>query len=281
MKDVVYRHIASSQPSDLLKWLSPDEIVSNNAGSAGLSKIDPLSLAYFFHATPTEHNLESILKSKNIEVRHEKAFKGAFVSTEPEYGFGKYVFVFNRSIERLSTLEHGFKLGAEKYWAGFSRNIPINERTLSCIILDDTRDALTVENRTNSIFSRICCCGSNKSEPSAKDLAEKAALEHRIEAWTGRKITVILRSELENRLDKIKALGVGIPKEWPDEGQAMAQKVQSTMQLRLKIRYAEPVAAARIAVRGRIGLGASANYERGWAKEKAAEERELRVLQTI
>lgn len=87
----------------------------------------------FYHAT-SKKGLEGILKTRKVEVRHEKAFRGAFVSTQPETRFGKYVLVFNRNIERLSHLNHGFSNG-DAYWAGFSCNIPVNATTLHSILV--------------------------------------------------------------------------------------------------------------------------------------------------
>ena len=46
--------------------------------------------AAYYHATSL-NGLEGILKSGRIKVRHEQAYKGAFVSTRPELSFGNYV----------------------------------------------------------------------------------------------------------------------------------------------------------------------------------------------
>jgi len=150
----------------------------------------------FYHAT-SRQGLEEILKNGKIEVRHEKAYRGAFVSTKPETGFGKYILVFNRNIERLSHLNHGFSVG-NAYWAGFSHDIPVNEMTLSSIL---------VHNGT---------------------YGEASTMEDSCNVWTGRKIEV-------NNLSQYNSISSDkdIPKEWPG-GDLNASAVQQTMKIRVK-----------------------------------------------
>lgn len=150
----------------------------------------------FCHATSLE-GLEGILKGEKIEVRHEKLYRGAFVSTKPETDFGKYVLVFNRSIERLSHLTHGFSVG-DAYWAGFSRDIPVNQETLNCILLHE---------------------GSFR---------EANRLERQCAAWGGRPVEVKTFSDrglMEGYQD--------IPHEWPG-GDPHAHAIQKTMAIRAR-----------------------------------------------
>jgi hypothetical protein len=149
----------------------------------------------FYHAT-TWQGLKGILKSRKIEVRHEKAYRGAFVSTKPETGFGKYILVFNRNIERISQLNHGFSVG-NAYWAGFSHDIPVNEMTLSRILIH------------------------NGNYDEASKLADSCNI------WTGRQIDV------ENLSPHNQISDQDIPKEWPG-ADPKADAIEQTMKIRIK-----------------------------------------------
>lgn len=189
LSSTVYRPIVPMK-SHKVKWLNETEISS---------KVNASWQASFFHAT-SEKALKSILKDGKVEVRHEKAFRGAFVSTRPELSFGKCVLAFKRNIERLSPLEHGFTINEKTYWAGFSRDIPANTKTLACIILN------------------------SKSEK------ERQELEKQCEEWTGRKFEVIKMDDAWDKLNTVEAMGMGIPQEWPEEGERFGQNVLNVMQ---------------------------------------------------
>lgn len=149
----------------------------------------------FYHTTSYE-GLKGILQSGKIEVKHEKAYRGAFVSDRPETVFGKYVLVFNRNIERLSNLEHGFPASyGDAFWAGFSRDIPVNGSTLRCVLYDDD--------------------GSIKEEDLKKSCY----------TWAKRDIEV-------NRYPHSNTSQHRIPIEWPDEDRAITIKIQNTMRIR-------------------------------------------------
>ena len=87
-------------------------------------------LPRYYHAT-NKDGFINILKSGEIQVRHQKMYKGAFVSTKPEK-FGPYVFVFGRDIERRTGFalnnanrkENGFAYDMA-YWAGFADRLPV------------------------------------------------------------------------------------------------------------------------------------------------------------
>jgi len=162
----------------------------------------------FYHATSWK-GLEGILKSGKIEVRHEKAYRGAFVSTQPETKFGKYILVFNRNIERLSHLNHGFSVG-NSYWAGFSHDIPVNATTLSRILVDSEKHGET------STLSDSC------------------------NIWTGRNIEVkklFRNSQISGDKD--------IPKGWPGidpNASAILKTIKTRLQQQeLKIKQSVPV----------------------------------------
>jgi len=149
----------------------------------------------FYHATSSK-GLEGILKSRRIEVRHEKAYRGAFVSTKPETSFGKYVLVLDRSGERLSVLQHGFNIG-NAYWAGHAGDIPVTANNLKKVLVTDA------SSREVSTLSRDC------------------------QTWTGRSITV---ESFDSRNSTINA-NQEIPKEWPgDDPHAAA--IHQTLRIR-------------------------------------------------
>lgn len=181
-----------------VRWLSSEEV------DARIQHI--CSQAFFYHAT-SEKALESILKSKRVEVRHEKAYRGAFASTQPETGFGRCILAFRRNIERLSTLQHGFPLCWYTYWAGFSRDIPVTEETLAYIMLDG---------------------GSYQ---------ECQEMKAKVSAWAGRPIEVITLSSARRYLNEVQNLGMGIPSEWPGND-PQKDTIINTMRARAAAQYA-------------------------------------------
>ena len=192
LADTVYRPITRGRP---IRWLNNEEA---SAGGT-CSKANIVSKGVFFHAT-SEKALESILKARKVEVRHEKAYRGAFVSTRPELNFGPCVLAFKRNIERLSELHHGFnKANENTYWAGFSQDIPVNDRTLAYIILNSHSES------------------------------ERKRLQNQCRTWTGRTIQVILNDEVDLPGE------VAIPKEWPEEGEQAAQKIFYAMQVAIPV----------------------------------------------
>lgn len=211
LADTVYKPILPLRNRQV-KWLSAEE-VDHCANRAWIAASIYLC-SCFFHAT-SEPALESILKSKKIEVRHEKLFRGAFVSSKPETGFGRCILALKRTIERLSPLEHGFQVDQNTYWAGFSRDVPVAESTLAYIILDG---------------------GSYQDCQS---------LETRCEQWTGRQIKVISLRDAEMHLRFVQGLEMGIPSEWPLEDSRMGQKILNTLLVRtgqmLQARVRQPM----------------------------------------
>ncbi len=209
-KDTIFQPV-TAYSSRKIEWISPQEVDTR------ISKVwqgaSQYNHSFFYHAT-SEASLEAILKSKKVEVRHEKAFRGAYVSTTPETGFGRCILAFKKKIERLSTLEHGFPL-SHAYWAGFSRDIPVTESTLAYIILDD---------------------GSYQ---------ECQSLQDRCSAWLGKPISVISLRDAKEHLGNIKDLKMGIPIEWPSVSRdnRMNETILMTLQAR-----------ATVAVQARVSL---------------------------
>ena len=203
LANVVYRPIIRGLHQRQIQWLSNQEVNSKIQDMFG--RINSQNQGFYFHATPTENALQSILTSRRVEVRHEKAFKGAFVSTVPEKGFGRYILVFNRSIERLSPLNHGFTINQHTYWAGFRHDIPVTASTLAYIMLDE---------------------GDNE---------EVRGLQDRVRQWTGNNaVTVISLNDVAHKLDKIRGLDMGIPSEWPgtDDDNGIGQPILNTLRAR-------------------------------------------------
>ena len=192
--ETVYRHVTTENSP--VKWLSPQEISDRiNADFEQKTRFP-----YFYHAT-SKAGLEGILTSQRIEVRHEKAFRGAFVSNRPELSFGQSILALNRRIERLSPLQHGFTIDRKTYWAGFSQSIPVTEKTLAYII--------------------------HNGDQQACDALAKDCL-----TLTGRNIKVIpFSSDGSDLCRRISNLGMGIPHEWRDESPTVGQKIFNVLQI--------------------------------------------------
>lgn len=80
----------------------------------------------WYHATKLT-GFHGIVQGKNIEVRHEQAYKGAWVSSQREGSFGGYVFSLSNKISRLSS---GVFIGFEyvdRKWRGVQQAIPLPE----------------------------------------------------------------------------------------------------------------------------------------------------------
>lgn len=210
LADTVYRSV---QRDRQVKWLSAEEVDQRTTNVWRQASV--CNRSFFYHAT-SERALESILKSKKVEVRHEKAFRGAFVSNQPETGFGRCILAFKRNIERLSSLEHGFQTGQNRYWAGFSRDIPVTDSTLAYIMLDGGTEA------------------------------ECRDMEARCQQWTGRPIKVVSLRDAEEHLASVQRLDMGIPSEWPSEDNRVGQKILNTLRARAAI--AVQTAAPRVAI---------------------------------
>lgn len=196
--NLVYRPVLSLANRNV-QWLSKREVDQRIPDAWNEASIHKHS--FFYHAT-SEKGLESILKSKRVEVRHEKAFRGAFVSTQPETGFGRCILAFRKNIERLSPLEHGFEIGQRAYWAGFSGDIPVTDSTLAYVILDK---------------------GSQ---------SECSDLQTRCKLWTGRDIPVLSLQSAAKHILSIEGMNRGIPKEWPSEGEAKGKEILRTLKAR-------------------------------------------------
>ncbi len=215
LADLVYKRIQPLKDRQV-NWLSSNEIDQRLIRSWKRANLHNHS--FYYHAT-SEKALESILKSKKVEVRHEKLFKGAFVSTKPETGFGRCILAFKSNIERLSKLEHGFQAGENTYWAGFSHEIPVTDSTLAYVILDK----------------------GNQQECQE--------LEQRCQQWTDRPIKVISLEDAKTHLQSIEQLDMGIPSEWKSDNEKTGTMILNTLRASAAVqaptvRLRQPVAMA-------------------------------------
>lgn len=87
----------------------------------------------YFHATGLDKAVK-ILSSGKIKRVDLGIYKGAFVSSKPELGYGAVVFALNRSIETGPVLNAKFERRA--HWVGFSSSIPVNLESLEYVAVD-------------------------------------------------------------------------------------------------------------------------------------------------
>lgn len=81
----------------------------------------------WYHAT-NQMNVQPIIQSGEIQVQHRQAYRGAWVSTQPEYSMGDCVFVFRH---RITALDPNVFIGYEKgkvRWRGLQAAIPMVEQ---------------------------------------------------------------------------------------------------------------------------------------------------------
>ncbi len=84
---------------------------------------DAILIPRWYHATHL-NNLWGILNVGEIEVRHRKAYKGAWVSNQRERGYGDHVLVFNQCLTQIDTQVFiGFEKGKVR-WRGLQKSIP-------------------------------------------------------------------------------------------------------------------------------------------------------------
>ena len=101
---------------------------------------EQIQIPRWYHAT---NYYNEIIDSGKVEVRHEKAFKGAWVSTQPELCFGDSVLAFNHRVNRLDEDKKQFVVFMNcefGWWRGIQVDIPLVYQTkkisnLSCVAL--------------------------------------------------------------------------------------------------------------------------------------------------
>jgi hypothetical protein len=89
----------------------------------------------YFHATGLDKavGILSMGKIKRVDLG---IYKGAFVSSKPELGYGAVVFALNRSIETVPVLNARFDHVPGSHWVGFSNSIPVNLNSLEYVAVD-------------------------------------------------------------------------------------------------------------------------------------------------
>ena len=239
MANTVYRQPGARWKNRTVRWLTDDEIRQALEGSKScwqyvvdlvqrILRIKTvtenifLQNARLYHET-SEENLMSILKSKQIEVRHKKAFKGAWCSIPTHTGlFGRVKLVLKatgagQSLERSSRLGKGFTVG-DQYWAGFSEAVRVDGDTLAGIIVDNP-------------------------EPGEIERLKEACTEAAC-----REIKVISLKDALPQIAALNSLQLGIPEEWPEEDYGPANAIRKDMRMAMP-QPPGPSSAAAVAVR--------------------------------
>ena len=147
----------------------------------------PQHKAVYFHATGLRE-AEQILRSGKIKRVDLSAYKGAFVSSRLELGYGPMVFALNRSIETVPVLNAQFDKVLSAHWVGFSSSIPVNLETLEYVAVD-------------------------VREFSTEDISEFAA---KLSKAAGREIQVKSAAEVAKTVvQRLDHENVCVPEEWP------------------------------------------------------------------
>lgn len=108
---------------DSLKRISKGKVYFQNQ-----SKLpeEMILIPRWYHATSQE-GIKGIIRSGKIEVRHEKAFRGAWVSTQRE-GFGPYVLSLSSKITQLDpSVFIGYEYDNRR-WRGIQQAIPLKRK---------------------------------------------------------------------------------------------------------------------------------------------------------
>ena len=173
-----------------VSWLPQEEV--NQRVNAVWNRHAAHNAAFFFHATSRD-NLEAILRSQQVEVRHQANYRGAFVSTLPETDFGTCILGFKKNIEQLSPITRHIPHTAHfrtfrpnntnGHWIGFSEAIPVTDQTLAYIMIDGTEQ-------------------------------QRQALAAQCPRWAGRPIEVFRLEDMRGEIQTVENLNLGIPAEW-------------------------------------------------------------------
>ncbi len=115
-----------------LKRISTSKVFFKN--QLGLEE-DMILIPRWYHAT-SKMGITGILTEGEIQVRHAKAFKGAWVSSEREESFGNYVLSISNKITNLDPQVFiGFTY-SDRRWRGVQKAIPIKkDQEMSNLVL--------------------------------------------------------------------------------------------------------------------------------------------------
>lgn len=95
---------------------------------------DMIHIPRWYHTTNSV-GVDGIIDLEEIQVRHERNFKGAWVSTERENAFGDYTFSFNNKIvDPNKKIVIGFE-HCDRRWRGLQQSIPLKtEENISHLV---------------------------------------------------------------------------------------------------------------------------------------------------
>jgi hypothetical protein len=143
-----------------------------------------------------------MLRTEKVTAQ-QSAWYGAFVAMErPADGYGPFVLAFNKRIERMSPLSTHVFEGQ----GGFLQDIPVNNDTLSYIII---RDGLWVR---EAIKKQALVEGASVDVTHPDQIREWVS--KKCKEWTGRDVKVLLEQEATLYMQKVQAMNLGFPKEW-------------------------------------------------------------------
>lgn len=129
-----------------------------------------VNIGLYFHGTKNEANLEGILKTGIIQVRHQQAYRGAFVSTQPEPGYGPPFLALTAPVAFSSHPDYNMEpanaggAGGAGFWAGLSQDIPINSETLAYVCINGD------EHQCEDLAARIKDWTKGKDAPQGLDI---------------------------------------------------------------------------------------------------------------
>lgn len=89
-------------------------------------QIQLVQIPRWYHATKPDA-IQNIIQQGKIEVRHQQAYKGVWVSTQREITFGNYTLVFNHRIAKLGPVFIGYEYKDKLRWRGLQAEVPIIE----------------------------------------------------------------------------------------------------------------------------------------------------------
>ncbi len=86
-----------------------------------------IQIPRWYHATKPDA-IQNIIRTGRIEVRHQQAFKGVWVSTQREVTFGDYTLTFNHRIAKLDPeVFIGYEYNDKLRWRGLQQEVPMIE----------------------------------------------------------------------------------------------------------------------------------------------------------
>lgn len=139
-------------------WLSTKEKIERLNPDRQPFYLKPLLKASAYHSTRTIESMLMIAQSC-IKVNARTTYAGAFTSTLMEDEFGYYTFGFKTAIQFSSLTENFSHCDPSQtcFWIGGCSEIPVNTKTLSCVLINNILEEDSVK-KSNLIKNarRIC-----------------------------------------------------------------------------------------------------------------------------